>query len=304
MRSLFIWTALASGFGTACWAARCTTAMDDGALREYQSYVAGVEPAMRSRFSGGELSWVPDYARKDAASEMAKGKAVRWNLTQPDVNRRMSEWNGAVVHWIGAIRIRGVGLEELKAVLQDYGRYSSIYRPMIYKWEARRRETSADAAYDVTFGLQNTYRAASVFPQHYSFEVRGRTEYSEQGSGAETALLVHLNSKEIRESDSGVPGRDDFLELHHDHGILWALNTYWRARRKGADLYSEFESITLARSVEDFVCRIGILPVPKAIVQSVMTSIPSESLELMLAATKAESERSASRRPAELGTNR
>ena len=50
--------------------------------------------------------------------------------------------------------------------------------------------------------------------------------------------------------------------------------------------------------------RIGILPVPKAIVQSVMTSIPSESLELMLAATKAESERSASRRPAELGTNR
>ena len=106
MRSLFIWTALASGFGTACWAARCTTAMDDRALREYQSYVAGAESAMRSRFSGGELSWVPDYARKDAASEIAKGKPVRWNLTEPDVNRRMSELNGAVVHWIGAIRIR------------------------------------------------------------------------------------------------------------------------------------------------------------------------------------------------------
>ena len=104
-------------------------------------------------------------------------------------------------------------------------------------------------------------------------------------------LLVHSRSSEIRESDSGVPGRADFLETHHDHGIMWAVNTYWRARQSGPDLYVEFEAITLARSVQGFQCKIGIIPVPKMVIAGVMDSIPSESLEVMLRATKAECER-------------
>ena len=92
------------------------------------------------------------------------------------VNQRMADWNGTVVHWIGAVQIRGARIEDLKSVLKDYGHYSSIYRPMIYQCRAQPAEPSTGAAYDVTFGLQNTYRAASVFPQHYSFQVKSRTK--------------------------------------------------------------------------------------------------------------------------------
>ncbi len=246
---------------------------------------------MLSRFVLSELSWVPDHARKEAAAGIESGKPVRWNVGEAAVNQRMADWNGTVVHWIGAVQIRGAGMEDLKAVLKDYGRYSSIYRPMIYQCRAQPAEPSTGPAYNVTFGLQNTYRAASVFPQHYAFQVKSRTDYSEEGGAANPVLLVHSRSDEIRESDSGVPGKDDFLEPYHDHGILWALNTYWRARKKGLDLYVEFEVITLARSIQDFMCKIGILPIPKAMVSGVMTSLPSESLDLMLAATKAECER-------------
>ena len=290
MRALAL-MALASVFGGADWAARCTTALDSRALHEYQNYVAGAEPAMLSRLAGRELWFVPDAARTQAASDLAGGRPVLWNATDAAFNLRMLEWNGAVVHWIGAIQIRGVSVEGLKAVLQDYDHYSSIYRPMIYRSQGWRIADSADTAYDVRFGLQNTYRAASVFPQHYSFEVKSRAEYSQQ----EGALLVHLRSDEIRESDSGQPGKNDLLEPYHDHGILWALNTYWRARRNGPDLYVEVEIITLARSVQDFNCKIGLFPVPKAVVTGVMTAIPSQSLELMLTGTKAESERRANR---------
>jgi len=205
------------------------------------------------------------------------------------VNDRIGPWNGTVIHWIGAIQINSTSIVELKTVLQDYGRYSAIYHPLIYECRARPISVPAGAAYDIVFGLQNTYRFGSLFPQHYSFQIRSRSDYTEHGANSPT-LLVHWRANEIRESESGVPGRNDFLAVHQDHGILWALNTYWVARQKGPNLYVEFESITLARSVQNFKCKVGIIPVPKSIVAGVMDSLPAESLDLMLAATKTECE--------------
>jgi len=92
-----------------------------------------------------------------------------------------------------------------------------------------------------------------------------------------------------------VPGRSDFLEPYHDHGIMWALNAYWRARQRGTDLYLEFETITLARSVQTFACKIGFVPVPKSIVSAAMDSLPAESVTVILEGTRAECERRASR---------
>jgi hypothetical protein len=294
MKLLSALIALALVSGGVGWAARCTTVLDSSALREYEIYVARAERDMPARFAGSELSWVPEYARKEAAAEMEAGKSVRRNISEASTNQRVSEWNGTVVHWVGAARIRRATLEDFRAVLEDYGRYSTVYRPLIYDCRAQRIDAPAGSAYDVTFGFQNAYRAASIFPQHYSFEVKSRTDYSDEGSPADPVLVVHSRSNEIRESDSGVPGRNDLLEPHHDHGILWALNTYWRARQKGPDLYVEFEAITLARSIQEFMCKIGIIPIPKAIVSRVMDSLPGESVELMLAATKAECERKVS----------
>lgn len=285
--------ALGLAFGGVCKGARCTTVLDARVKQEYESYVGAAERTMLSRFALPELYWMPDSARKDLVPVFESGKPVRWSVVDASVNRRLADWNGTVVHWIGGIQIRGARMEDLKAVLQDYDRYSSIYRPMIYQCRAQPAPVSTGNAYDVSYGFQNTYRAASVFPSHYCFQVRARANFSEESSGSSPVLLVRSRADEIRESDSGVPGKDDFLEPYHDHGILWAMNTYWRARKKGPDLYVEFEAITLARSVQEFVCKIGILPVPKAIISGVLTALPSESLDLMLAATKAECERRA-----------
>jgi hypothetical protein len=278
--------------------ARCVTVLDSPGLREYESYVERSEKAMPARFGSSELTWVPDSARPEAIADLNAGRQVRWNISDATVNQRAADLNATVIDWVGAVRIRGARIPDLLAVLQDYARYPSIYGPMIYDCRSQSIAGSAPASYDVTFGLQNTYRAASLFPQHYAFQVKARTDYSGDSQPAGATLLVHQRSSEIRESDSGVPGRADFLEPFHDHGILWALNTYWRARQNGPDLYVEFEAITLARAVQDFKCKIGLFPVPKLLVSGAVDSIPSESLDLMLAATKAECERGAAKKPA------
>jgi len=278
-------------FGGACWAARCTTSLDLRALEEYETYLRVADQVRVTRIEGGEMSWISELSRGQADHELRTGKSVRRRIGMGTINERIAPWNGTVIHWIGAIRINDASIGVLKTVLQDYGRYSAIYDPLIYECRARPILVPTGSAYDVVFGLQNVYRFGSVFPQHYSFQIRSRSDYSEQGDPNNPALLVHWRANEIRESESGLPGRNDFLEARQDHGILWALNTYWLARQKGPNLYVEFESITLARSVQNFKCKVGVIPVPKSIVSSVMDSLPAESLDLMLTATKAECER-------------
>jgi hypothetical protein len=271
-------------------AARCTTVMDSRVLQEYHAYVDNAERTMMSRFAGAELSWIPDGARKDAAAQITAGRPIRRNLSPAETNARIQNQNGTILDWIGAIKIRDTRLEDLRSILQGYARHASIYRPLIYASEARRGTASNDS-FEVTYGLQNLYRAAAVFSQSYSFQVKMRADYSLTGDGGAQVLQVHSRSDDIRESDSGIPGRADFLEQYHDHGILWALNTYWRARASGPDLYVEFETITLARSVHEYMCKVGLLPIPKAVIANVMDALPSESVELMLTATKAECDR-------------
>ncbi len=273
-----------------CPAARCTTVLDTRVLDEYKLYVKGVEESMAMRFAG-ELSWIPESARGGAMSELRAGRSVRSNVSKESVNRGLASRNGTVINWIGAIRIPRARVAELRNILEDYGRHEIIYQPLIFNSRAKRLEAGAGASYDVTFGLQNTYKGVSLFPQHYAFEVRSRTDYAESGDAANRVLTVHSRSSEIRESDSGTPGQNDFLAPHHDHGILWALNTYWRARQTGPDVYLEFETVTLARSVQEFSCKIGLIPIPKAIVSNVMDALPKESLDLMLTRTRVELER-------------
>jgi len=283
------------GVAGICWAARCTTVADPAVLREYDDYVAAAERRMPARFDSGELAWVPAPALREAAARLADGKLVRWNIADAVVNRRIAGQNGTVIHWIGAIRIPGATLAELQSVLGDYDHYDRIYHPIVSACQAKRVGEGPNAIYDVTIGLRSAFRFVSLFPQHYAFQVKGRIQRMDANLAEPSALRVHLAASEIRESDSGEPGRADFLEPYRDHGIMWALNAYWRARRQGADIYLEFESITLARSVQAFVCTLGFVPVPKAIVSAAMESLPVDTLTVILEATRAECQRRASR---------
>ncbi|HUE01830.1 MAG TPA: hypothetical protein VMR62_19820 [Bryobacteraceae bacterium] len=275
-----------------CPAAHCTTVLNPVLLPEYEKYVAAMEEGAAARFDSGELAWVPANAAKDAAATLAAGKLVRSNISDGALNQRLAPQNGTVIHWIGAIVIRGVDLSGVRSVLEDYGRYDRIYRAIIFACTAHKAGDSPDPLYDVVLGMHTSYRFASIFLQHYAFRVEGKMEYSSL-KVPDSGLRVRLAASEIRESDSGVPKRNDWLERYHDHGIMWALNAYWRARQRGRDVYLEFETITLARSVQEFACNFGFVPIPKSILYGAMDALPAESVGVVLDGTRAECERRA-----------
>jgi hypothetical protein len=289
---------LACVLSGACWAVRCITRPEPGLFREYEDYVSAAEAATAARFDERELSWVPASLSKETAMKLASGHSVRLNLSDSGLNQRLAGQNGTVIHWIGATRIPRATLGEVKSVLEDYEHYASIYAPIIYACRASRGNGPAGFD-DVVLGLRGAYRIASVFPQQYTFRAQVQAARSVSQHGATRVLRVHVRSNEIRESRSGVAGRDDFLEPHHDHGIMWALNAYWRAWERGPDVDLEFETITLARSVQAFACRLGIVPVPRSIVSDAMEFFPAESVRVILDGTRTECVRRAAQRPTE-----
>jgi hypothetical protein len=265
--------ALLCAAGAIGWAARCTTSAPPGLLHAYEGYVGTAEESMDRRFAAGELAWLPNSEARDGALRLAAGQLVRSNLSDAALNDRLSGQNGTLIHWIGALSIPGATLADVKSVLEDYDHYARIYQALIFDCKALRSSDATRTAYDLTLGLHSAFRVASVFPQHYAFRVKARMDFA---PATAASFGVHMGANEIRESDSGVPGRSDLLEPYHDHGIMWALNAYWRVRQAGSGVYLEFETITLARSVQEFACKIGFVPVPKSIVASAMESLPAD----------------------------
>jgi hypothetical protein len=273
---------VAAALSRMCGAARCTTVMDAEAMRAYESYVAAAEQRMPARIAAGELQWVPQAARRELQAKLRAGKLVRRDLSDAELNRTLAAHNGTILHWIGAIRIARAQIADLRSMLNDYADYPRIYHPMVSA--SRATPTASGATYDVALELYQAFRFASVFPQHYAFRVKGQMQRGSTPDG----LDLRLHSEEIRESDSGAPGADDLLQPYRDHGIMWALNAWWRGRSSGPDVYLEFETITLARAVQTFACKIGFVPVPKSIVASAMDSLPAESVTTILEGTRAE----------------
>lgn len=291
---------LACGFSGMCWAARCTTVLDAGALDAYEAYVLAAQQAASGRFAAGELAWLPGSGSAEAGARLESGRVIRQKLSDVAVNQRIAGQNAAIVHWIGAVFIRGVDLADLRTVLEDYPSYDRVYRPIFVGFRAERGGSGSDSGYDATFWLQHKFHFASLFPQHYAFRVKARIEYSRTDLPYGPALLVHMRSGEVLESDSGVAGRNDLMKRYHDHGIIWAVNAYWRARRREGGVYLEFETITLARSVQEFACKVGFIPVPRSMAVTAMDALPSEALKVMLEGARAECERRAAARAASL----
>ena len=138
MRAVLVCLLLTCAIGGICWAARCTTVAEPTVLREYQDYVARAEDAMLPRFDSSELSWVAGSAAKQTSAKLASGEWVRRNISDAALNQRIASQNGTVIHWIGAIRIRGASLANLNTVLEDYDHYDRIYQPMMFGCKAER----------------------------------------------------------------------------------------------------------------------------------------------------------------------
>jgi hypothetical protein len=203
-------------------------------------------------------------ARKaDLLAQLRRGEVIV-DRVRADVSTDVPD--GLLHHWVGTIFIPGVHVGDAVALLQDYDRHSTIFRPNVVQSKTLERRGDTFRVF-LRFYMKKVI-AVTLNSEH---EARFTTAGSDRAYSAihSTRIAEVLNAGEPTEREEQ-PGRG--------HGFMWRLNTYWRFLERDGGTYVQCESITLSR---DMPFGLGW------IIRPFITEVPKDSLTFTLEKTRA-----------------
>ncbi len=95
-------------------------------LQAWNSYIDKTNSELSQRFNG-QRSFLAMDERPDIARLVRQGQAVAF----PVDGSPQKVPHGLIHDWIGDVFVRDAKLDDVMAVLADYGRYKEFYKPMI-----------------------------------------------------------------------------------------------------------------------------------------------------------------------------
>jgi len=253
----------------ALWApAASLPELKEATLRSFRTYVAQAEMRNQQSLQAGPFLWIdelPAEARKEAAAKLKLGGVVvrQQNAKSSGTTSQIS---GGMIHdWQGIVFIPDVNLDGVLALLQDYDHHASYYAPDV----ERSRIEQHDADH---------YRVFMRFRRHKLVTVVLNTE-QDINYFRDSPTRAHSRSTAIRIREVADPGTSQESEKspQSDNGFLWQMETWWRMEERNGGVYVQNEAITLTR---DIPTGLGWL------IEPFVTSIPRETLEFTLGATR------------------
>ena len=273
---------------TACRSAawRALVAVGLAAVLAYGSAAAGVElePKAVAGFarcveltdlrnareleSGAGLLWVDALAAGEREADYAalrRGEVELRKLQTLDGAAEIKVPGALIHHWVGAIYIPGVSVDDVLAVLQDYDRQSVYYAPDV----ERSKLESRDGQH---------FRVFLRFRRHKVITVVLDTEHDIHYF-RDAAGMAHSRSSALRIAQMENPGAANEREKNpgDDDGFLWKMETWWRMEARDGGVYVQSEVASLTRNIPT---GLGWMVGP------FVTSIPKESLTFTLEATR------------------
>jgi len=279
-------------------AGACQSALDPRTSADYEAYLKTAKAVAEQPLSPNLLQRVPEGQRPEGLRILDSNKPYIWNLNKDHPNGALAVYKGVIVDWMGAALMQGVSLEKFASVLQHYDSYKKWYKPYIYNCYARPIAGPGEKNFAVTSIVHDVYEKPGpmVPDQHFSFEIQAESNYFWMGAGDARTLVIRTHAGSIREANSGHPeradsrGENDLLPVGHGQGVLWRSDTWWRASQRGSNVYAEYESLSLARSldaVEFFsLCSVLKLPGIKHKALESMTVRPRNTVTAVVTDTK------------------
>ena len=234
------------------------TKLSPETIAEFDAYIKDGERILQKRLDGEDAFLYADEVPEREIS-LRRGDILIENLpATPEIT-------GGLLHvWEGSMFVPGATGPEVLAVLQDYDRHQEWYpEPVeskllsqdgdVYRGYLKLRRTKV-----ITVVLSTEHEA------HYSQVSEGRW---------------HGRSYSTKIAEVENPGKPNEKELPvgEDHGFLWRLYAYWQIEEDEDGVFVECISVSLSRQIP-----FGL----GWIVKPFVTSLPRESLEGMLQATR------------------
>ncbi len=242
--------------------------LSSSTVADFQRYVAITQTQNDKSLSSANFLWIDslqDKARQEAYAALKRGQ-VQMQRVSPESSGANVEIRGGMIHdWKGIVFIPGANLDQVLRVLQDYNRQATIYAPDVEKSKIEQNEG-------------NHYLVFLRFRRSKVVTVVLNTEH-EVAYFRDSPTRAHSRSSAIRISEVENPGSPSEKEKKpgDDQGFLWRMETWWRLEQKDGGVYVQNQVVSLTR---DIPTGLGWL------IEPFINSIPKESLEFTLGATR------------------
>ena len=238
-------------------------------LAAFDRYVLLTEDRIQSELNRqGTFLWMDGMTgpRREALyAQLRQGQIVIERLETLENGKQIDMPDGKMHHWLGAVFIPGTTLKDTLALVQDYDRHQSIYKP-----EVLQSKLLSHNGNDYKIFLRLWKKKVITVVMNTEHEVRYFPV---------SATREHSRSYTTRIAEVENPGEPTEREkpVGNDGGFLWRLYSYWRFEEKNGGVYVQCEALSLTRSVPLIL---------RPLVNPFITGIPKESLMNTLTSTR------------------
>ncbi len=239
-------------------------------LRAFQRYATLTEERVLAQ-AGPTGSFLyldsyPEGERVQVLADLRRGQMYMEPLETVDAGGKEIEIDdGLIHHWLGAVFIPDVGLDETLELIQDYDRHSEIYSPEVADARIIRRDGDL-------FEVFMRFRKKKVIT--VVMDTVHDVAYVTPSVGRTYSISRTSSVREVQEP--GTP-QERALPDGEGSGFLWRINSYWRFLERDGGTYIECESISLTRTIP-FMLRWLVAPF--------VNDVPREQLADLLQTTR------------------
>lgn len=171
--------------------------------------------------------------------------------------------DGMIHHWIGAIFVPQVNLEELIRWVQDYDHHQEYFQEV----EQSKLLERNGPEFKIFFRLRRK-KIITVFYGTYHTVIYRYHDARRVSSHSVTTKIAELDNPGTASETEKPVGKDS--------GFLWRLNSFWRFQEAEGGVFVECESLSLSRSIPwalSWLIKGYVESVPRESLESTMTSI-------------------------------
>lgn len=239
-----------------------TTAAFDRYVRATEARIAG-EVVDERRFL--RLDMQEATTRQAWLGQLRSGQVVVERLYSRENGARIDVPDAMVHHWTGLAFIPGATTRMALTLLRDYDRHAEIYQPAVQRSRVIERRGNHLRVF-LRFFMR---KIVSV-----TLDSDHEAQFTEQSATRAYSRVVSTRVQEVRNPGTA---SEQLVPLGEDTGYLWRINSYWRFLERDGGVYIQCESVSLTR---DIPTGLGWVVGP------FVTSLPKESLEFTMAATR------------------
>jgi len=231
----------------------------------WDAYVESVQANLQERIKpGGCFLWT--FERPERAAKVHAGEILVVPAPEHGSNPKAVP-GGLIHHWMGAVFLPGLTIQQVLEVTRDYDRYKDFYRPSVIESAALARDDGNDQ-----FSMRIMNRALFL-------KIALDADYQATYVPVDANRAYNISrTTRLQEIDEYGGSAEHKAPEGEGTGYIWKLLSIARLEQRDGGVYLELEAIALSRDI----------PAPaRFFVDSIVRRISRNSLSISLEQTRA-----------------